>query len=244
MTVEYTMKRATLLLAGLATAACALPASAHLILDAGLTANGTGLGAVPTVVTVLDNGAQGNGIESGCISANGAGSNFNCLNGLQGGDNQAINNLILASSLAGLNNAGQLALVVNINEPGNDHTAVLTDLYMSFYSLAGVLLGNHQYTGADLTITQGTGLGSAGTVFTLDAAEQAQAMAECPVLSQCRIGAGIQFAEGTTDGGPESLYVSFVPGSRTTQAVPEPATLMLTGLALAGLGFSRRKTAA
>src|SRR5437870_3196320 len=113
------MKRAAVLLAGLTTAACALPASAHLVLDTALTANGTGLGAVPTVVTVLDAGAQGNGIESGCISANGAGSNFNCLNGLQGGDNQAINNLILASSLSGMSNASQLALVVNLNEPGN-----------------------------------------------------------------------------------------------------------------------------
>src|SRR5690349_18434670 len=134
------MKALQLLFASVVTGFIATPASGNLVLNTALTANGTGLGAVPTVVTVLDNGESANGIESGCISANGAGSNFNCLNGLQGGDNQAINNLIVASSLSGITSASQLALVVNINEPGGDESAVLTDLYLSLYSPTGVLL--------------------------------------------------------------------------------------------------------
>src|SRR6476660_6809751 len=86
MKTGFPMKVPGLLFAGLMAGVFAAPASAELVLNTALTANGTGLGAVPTVITVLDAGA-GNGIESGCISANGAGANFNCLNGLQGGDN-------------------------------------------------------------------------------------------------------------------------------------------------------------
>ena len=231
-------KLCKLFAAGLVAASIAGPATASLILNTTITENGSGLGALPTVVTVLDNGSGGNGTESGCISANGAGSNFSCLNGLQGGDNQAINNLITLSSLTGISNAGQLAVVVNLNEPGSDTQAVLTDLYLAFFSSTGVLLGNHQYTGPDLVLDETPGIGSAGTVFTLDAAQALLAIAECPVLSECRVGGGIQFAEGSTAGGPETMFLSFVPQQNQ---VPEPGTLSRVALALATLSIAARR---
>src|SRR5688572_18451145 len=200
------------LLAGVIATAFAGPASADLILNTTLTINGTGLGAQPTLVTVQETGpARTATPESGCISASGGGSNQTCLNGLLGGDNVGTNSLRTAADLPGIANAGQLALVVNVSESGQDVGATLTDLYLSIYDLAGTLLGNHQYTGLDLLVLSNPGVGSAGTVFTLDAAEQLLAMTECPDLLQCRFGAGVQFALGTASGAPETVFLSFVP---------------------------------
>ena len=217
------MKRITMsVCAGLLGAAFAGPASADLVLDTTLTLNGTGLGAVPTLVTVQETGPL-NGTESGCISFGGS---TTCVpaSGLLGGDNVGINQTRTAADLPGITHAGQLALVVNLSEPGNDDTATLTGLYLSIYSSTGVLLGLHQYTGADLPIVENPGVGSAGTVFTLTLAEQIAAIAECPVVAQCIFGAGAEFLAGTAQGGPESVFLSFAgPGVNPTQsAAPAP----------------------
>ena len=240
------------LTAGLVAAAFSGVASASLIFNQAVTVQGTGLGAVSTLVTVQEGSGppgslQRDGIESGCISASGAtGSNFSCFNGLVGGDNQAVNSLISYSSLTGINNAGQLALVVNLNEPGGqppDQQAVLTDLYLAFFNSAGGLIATHQYTGPDLTLQQVQGIGGAGSVFTLDAAEALQAAGECTVAVGCRIGAGVQFAAGTANGGIDTVFLSFTTGNGVIppSQILEPASLGLMGLALVGLAGLRRK---
>ncbi len=221
-------------------------AQADLIFAPAVQVQGSGLGAVNTLVTAGDGSTPGNPtIESGCVSSTGgASSNFSCLNGLLGGDNQAINTTRLLSTVSSTD-ASDLALVVNIAETGRDVTVTLTDLYLSLYSLGGTLLGNFQYTGPDIDLTQGTGtgIGGSGFVFVLDAAQGALADAACPVLSQCYAGGGFQFGLGSTNNGPETLYITSVAGGgQPPQQIPEPGILGLLGVGLLGAYAARRRT--
>jgi PEP-CTERM motif len=240
----------TSLCAGLVAAVFASPASADLIFNSTVTQQGTGLGNVATVVTAHDVGGTANGVESACVSATpGAppGINFNCLLGLQGGDQQQGQTQLVAGTnadllAAGLVSASQLALTVNLAEPGNDDVATLTALYLSVYDLQGNLLGTHAYAGGPLELQQTNGIGGAGSTFTLTLQEQLQIVQECPVVSQCIFGAGVEFGlPDSTDGGPETVFISVVGNSVVPHVpIPEPGTLTLLGAAL-GLAALRRQ---
>jgi len=237
---------AALILAG------AAPAYANLLLVPSIQVSGTGLGAVKTLVTIQDNdlpskSGKSNGIESGCVTyAGNLGSpSFTCDYGVEGGDNQAINRLYLASSIAGLTSAGQLGVVVNISEKTPSETAVLTNLYLSLYNLQTHSMMAFLFDSAPLELGDKGGIGQSGAnLFMLDAGSVTIANGFCPVLSQCVIGGGMQFAEGTTSATPETMYVGAltgIPGEPPPLPVPEPLSLALMGLGLAGLGAARRR---
>jgi PEP-CTERM motif len=229
-------------------------ANASLIFGGAIHLSGTGLGAVNTLTTAEDPGGPGdrNGTESSCVEFNGSTTVETChfLTGEQGGDNLAINQTFSLSAL-GATNAGMLALVVDLNETGNDKTADLTGLYLNLYN--GSTSRNFYYMGPTLTLSQDNeapnGTGQSGFLFTLDQTQAGMATAFCGTFD-CIVGGGFQFAAGSTSAGHESLFISTTAGVSSSGgggaasggALPEPGSLALLGASLiAGFASWRRR---
>lgn len=232
--------------AGLSLAAGVPQAQAGLILTSAIDISGTGLGAVNTITTAQDNGTgQGaDHIESGCVGRSGGGDVLgSCLFGLPGGDEQAINQTVRVGDFTDANgdpavlpSLGDIVLVFNVNETGQDVSVVLDNLYFVVYNESDVEVFSAELVLAQHTLTQGTGTGTgqSGFTFILDEAQYAVASA-ITFTENYRVGGGFVTGDGTTNAGHETVFVLY------HERVPEPATAIIAVGGLAGIALSRRR---
>lgn len=215
-----------------------LPAAASLIQDTPFFQefSGTGLGAVNTVLTVQRTPAAPSpaGTESGCSPAG------TCPTGVPGGDEKTGAGQTGNPTFAelGIATSSQIRVVFNADEPQNGGTPTITldRLVLTILDPTGSTILAEFSTAAPVTVDTSVepGVGNAGWVFRLDAAQAAIAAAFVTPLNRVGLGANLSDASG----GPETFFVA----SGAALQASEPGMLVLaSGLLGLAATFARRR---
>lgn len=230
-------------------------AQAGLILVDNIDLNGTGLGAVLTLVTAQ--GGNGAAVESGCVAWDGSTDvvgTLACTSGFEGtgGDEKTGASQTLTrelSELTDISTIADIALIFNLNETGQDKTVTLEDLYFTVFDGNGAEVFSAFLVATEIALDQddeGTGTGGSGFTFILDDAQRLlAATAETTaggLQTDWRVGAG--FLASDFNSGGETVFLFRVPGDTPPPGeVPEPSTMLLFGAGLLAAAHLRRRKA-
>jgi hypothetical protein len=152
---------------------------------------------------------------------------------LSGDAKQGEHTKTLTFADAGVTNAGQLRIFMDIEDPDND--LILNQLVLTAYGSNGQILFQGSYVaGPTMFGENGSGQGHGDYAFGLTADQAAQLQAAYLANPNLRLGL---FASTSDDTGS---FTNFKLGQGPA-AVPEPATMFLLGSGLAGVAAKLRK---
>jgi hypothetical protein len=215
----------------LALCASVLPAHAMLVLQGPEDFEGTGLGAVNTILTLQS--PANSAFEEGSVAFG------NVVTGdVMTGASQTQTRTI---GDVGVTSASDIRVVFNALEPGNSANSVtLEDLVLTIFSPTGTALwSSGAFTPVSFADTF-TGAGNSGFVFALDSAQAAAAQA---AAFGANFGAnlfGLSASVSDATGGFETFFVASA-GGDVTPPIPEPQTYALMLAGLAAIGFMNRR---
>lgn len=233
---------------------CAVSMSTHasLVYTGIVEDKGTGIGNVNTVLTLKNDnqrGGQGGsnpnyGLSSGSVFRIPAGGGSDDTDGdVQSGGNGNVLNSTWSFGQLNVTQTSQLVFIFNPVEPGGDSIR-LESLVLSIYSDDGQFLWN---SGTFTPITfnnsvegedTGPGTGKSGYAFSLDIAQSMDSQDFWSASNRIGLAASLSSANG----GHDTFYVRVRDeGEGEENEVPEPGSILLLGLGMAGITALRRR---
>jgi hypothetical protein len=192
---------------------------------------GAGLGSVNTILTITSPGSSSS--ETGAVGLDLTGTKVITGDAQTGASQTQVRSL----SALGIDNAAELRVVFNASEPASN-SINLTNLVLSIFSPTGTVLFTSGAFSPVAFASTNSGIGNAGFVFALDAAQAAAAQGAAfgGAFGSNLVGLSASATDAT--GGLDAFFVAASP-----TAVPEPESyaMLLAGLGLMGFVARRRK---